>query len=294
MERKPLDLIRELQRKNTELEKTKNRLEYQIQEMIIKSSQRSAETDQKITELEIKIRDLEYENRELKKEKRDMKQKIIELAPTTTHSGDVIDLDSNDEQEMDEDDHEDAASNLLEPLPSQTNTSYGEQRSLPFSCNLCSKSYLYQKRLETHMKIHQNVTKTAATKFPTPKSEPPKQKADKKKTFVCNVKDCGYSTTFYPVMVRHKKAHTSELLSCDFYMCDYKTPYRKRYYNHMANKHGANLPNADMGNENSQDEDDDVEQFSSVFTDLNSHLISSSMQDMDMGGNGNVKSRMSY
>jgi hypothetical protein len=285
MEQKPLQLIRELQRKNSELERTKSRLEYQIQEMITKSAQRSAEMDQKITELEIRIRDLEYENRELKTDRREMKRKIIEIAPTTTQSADVIDLDSNDEQAMEE---EDDGSNLLEPLPSQPNqANYGEQRTLPYTCNVCSKSYLYQKRLETHMKIHQNVTKTSAKQLP--KSEP-KSRAEKKKTFVCNVKDCGYSTTFYPVMVRHKKAHTSELLSCDFYMCDYKTPYRKRYFNHMANKHGASLPNA--GNDgNSQDEDEDEEQFS-VFTDLNSHLISSSMQDMDMGGN--VKSRMSY
>lgn len=288
MERKPLELIRELQRKNSELEKTKKRLEYQIQEMITKSAQRCAETDQKITELEIRIRDLEYENRELKSDKKELKKKMIENAPTTTQNEDVIDLDSNDEHGMeDEEDHE--GLNLLEPLPSQTTANYAEQRTLPFTCNICSKSYLYQKRLETHMKIHQNVTKTSA-KLPPPKSDQ-KLKADKKKTFVCNVKDCGYSTTFYPVMVRHKKAHTSELLSCDFYMCDYKTPYRKRYYNHMANKHGASLPNAEMDNDNSQDEEEDVEQFS-VFTDLNSHLISSSMQDMDMGGT--VKSRMSY
>ncbi|KAL7010879.1 hypothetical protein ACKWTF_013991 [Chironomus riparius] len=289
MERKPLQVIKELQRKNSELERTKSRLEYQIQEMITKSAQRSAEMDQKLTELEIKIRDLEYENRELISDRREMKKKIVENAATSTQSGDVIDLDSNDEDAMEEeDDHDHEESNLLEPLQSQPNQeNYGEQRTLPYTCNICSKSYLYQKRLETHMKIHQNVTKTSAKLLP--KSEP-KVKADKKKNFVCNVKDCGYSTTFYPVMVRHKKAHTSELLSCDFYMCDYKTPYRKRYFNHMANKHGASLPNVGNGNDG-QDDDEDEEQFS-VFTDLNSHLISSSMQDMDMGGN--VKSRLSY
>lgn len=284
MEQKPLQLIRELQRKNSELEKTKSRLEYQIQEMISKSSQRSAEMDQKITELEIRIRDLEYENRELKNDKREMKRKINEIAPTTTESGDVIDLDSNDEHEMEEDD-DGEGSNLLEPLPSQPSANYGEQRSLPFSCNLCSKSYIHQKRLETHMKIHQNVSKTSA-KLPTTSEQ--KFKNEKKKNFVCNFKDCGYSTTFYPVMVRHKKAHTSELLSCDFYLCDYKTPYRKRYFNHMASKHGASLPNANMANDNSQDENEDEEQFS-IFPD---QLISSSMQDMDMGGT--IKSRISY
>lgn len=288
MERKPLELIRELQRKNSELEKTKKRLEYQIQEMVTKSAQRCAETDQKITELEIKIRDLEYENRELKSDKRELKRKVIENAPSTTQNEDVIDLDSNDEHDM-EDEEDQEGSNLLEPLPSQPTANYGEQRTLPFTCNICSKSYLYQKRLETHMKIHQNVTKTSAKLLQMKSDQKPK--TDKKKTFVCNVKDCGYSTTFYPVMVRHKKAHTSELLTCDFYMCDYKTTYRKRYFNHMASKHGASLPNAETDNDNSQDDGEDVEQFS-VFTDLNSHLISSSMQDMDMGGT--VKSRMSY
>lgn len=284
MERKPLEMMKELQRKNAELEKTKKRLEYQIQEMIAKSSQRSAEMDQKITELEIRIRDLEYENRELKSDKKVLARKLADLAPSTTETGNVIDLDSNEEDTNEEELEDNEPQNLLEPLPSQNNIShYGEQRGLPFSCHLCSKSYLYQKRLETHMKVHQMAAKNGMIKAQVQTQQQQQQQqaqsneGEKKKLLHCSFKNCKYTTTFYPVLVRHKKTHTSEMLSCDFYMCDYKTPYRKRYYNHMASKHGASMTGADVKMDNLQDDDDDADHFR-AFEELN-NMISSSNQD---------------
>lgn len=241
MERKPLELIRELQKENSELKKTVKRLEFQIQEMASNSSQRNIEMDQKMSALEMQNSNLKYEIHELRSEKRQISRKLVNSAEPTD-SNDVIDLESDEDVNMHENLLEPMEMSSVEPLYKQ------EQRGFPFPCHLCSKSYVQKKRLITHLKKHQEMSKT---------SEDVKRVVQKAPatTYTCNFKDCGYSATFYPAMVRHKKSHTSDQLKCDYYMCEYSTTSRKRYFNHMTNKHGAEIGGDEQA-------DDDEEQFS--------------------------------
>ena len=238
MEYKPLQHIKELQQKVSDLEKTKSRLEFQIQELITKSAQRSAEVDQRNTELEIIIRNLQCEIGDMKKERREMRRKFEEVTPAAAEVSEVIDLDCN---EVDE--------NLqFESIPIQASSNYGIRQARPFACNICSKTYIHKKRLEIHLKTHQKSTES---------------QLGPNKSFICNVKNCGFTTEHFPAIQRHKKAHAGKTLNCDFYNCDYKTPYRKRYISHMAHKHGANIKDGSF-----EDENDGSNQFS-IVTDFN-------------------------
>ena len=64
--------------------------------------------------------------------------------------------------------------------------------------------------------------------------------------------------------MRHQKAHTSKMHFCEFYMCYYKTPYEKRYTNHLYIKHGASKYKI----ENPQNEDNNQPKASIISDEI--------------------------
>lgn len=209
MEQKPLELIKTLQKENFELKKHNSRLEYQIQEMLNSINQK----DQKLAKLEMRIHDLEYEIREFKSERRQMNRKFYQNI-----SGDIVDLDSDDENLDEGSDNP----RLLEPLLSQKN------ENSSFSCKDCNRSFKSAKNLKIHAR-HCKKTKETGSKTGFPKQ----------KKIICETKNCKYSTSSINSFEKHKMMHERKIQRCNFFNCDYKTIHKKRFDRHLQSKHGV-------------------------------------------------------
>jgi hypothetical protein len=217
----------------------------QLQRHIDLMDQKSNEWNLKQNKFEREINDLKFEIQELKS-KNENHSATSGIYSTNTS---MIDLnksenESDDEEESMDESHQMPLVEIFEPMfVDQNDPKYvpNEQRkSFPFPCPFgdCDRAYLQKKRLDTHIIMHHR-NEVPTTTVVKPKFLPlhPKTIQHRKRgNFACNFKGCNFTATYKPAFVRHVKTHKAQF-ECD--LCDYITPYEKRFSNHLYSKHGS-------------------------------------------------------
>lgn len=168
--------------------------------------------DQEVSELKQKLFKAEYELSQLKK---------TSVAPVQIETTPTIELNSSDD-EMEQE----------EEQPNIQEFNFDNKHKW-FSCGICSKTYIQEKRYRNHLKTHGNVNQN-----PSPVANV--QRGGKCTIqYRCEVPGCKFKCPYYPTFNRHVKSHSLPTLECEIDGCNYTTPYEKRLSNHVANKHAG-------------------------------------------------------
>jgi hypothetical protein len=204
LDMKPLAQIAKLKEDNETLQMEMAELQRRVKFMELSKNE---DTQQ--------IMNLKYENLKLQEDNNDlrMENRALKRQANAMDQMDSIDLDTEDEEQMEELEENMEVPQLIEiPFVDPDNRQ-------KFNCTICGKEYTQEKRLHTHLIKKHNYRPAR----PAPKA------------YNCNV--CKFGTNHLPSYNRHTKAHANGVIPCPVENCKYESPYNKRMINHMIKKH---------------------------------------------------------
>jgi hypothetical protein len=219
-----------LKRKNNEY-KLKHKT---LEEQVLSLSSQLSQANNIIERSKAEINLLKDENKELK----------LKLLNTTVEVGKYKKICENNPQMAEiEDPPIEVADSEDESMANfEMNFEELPQRSGQiFQCNYCPKTYLQEKRLNSHMvKKHQE---------PTSVSTSGQRGQNCTTKFFCPQNGCNFSCNYGPAFNRHVNSHNLQKYKCHVEKCKYESPYEKRMRNHMQNKHQIIPDSLPDGNE---------------------------------------------